>query len=226
MNTGEQPAAAGRTVGEPIRVLVVEDDRRLREWLRLLIDGSAPLACVGHAGSIAEALRLPAATRIDVLLVDVQLPGTWGSEGVATLLERWPQAVALMHSSYDDDDLVFASLCNGAVGYVLKRTAPAKLLEAIHETFAGGAPMSPEIARRVITRFRSLRPPERGDAKLSPQELRLLAALAEGTSYAEAATTLGVTVNTVRTHIRSIYDKLHVHSKSAAVSKALRTGLI
>jgi DNA-binding NarL/FixJ family response regulator len=226
MNSEAQPQPAARAAAEPIRVLVVEDDRRLREWLRLLIDGSPPLQCAGHAGSIAEALRVPAATRVDVLLVDVQLPGTWGSEGVATLLERWPQAVALMHSSYDDDDLVFASLCNGAVGYVLKRTAPAKLVEAIQETWAGGAPMSPEIARRVISKFRSIRPPERGDAKLSPQELRLLAALAEGASYAEAATTLGVSVNTVRTHIRSIYDKLHVHSKSAAVSKALRTGLI
>jgi DNA-binding NarL/FixJ family response regulator len=226
MSTDSHAPAASRAAAEPIRVLVVEDDRRLREWLRLLIEGSPPLVCAGDAGSIAEALRLPAATRVDVMLLDVQLPGTWGSEGVATLLERWPQAVALMHSSYDDDDLVFASLCNGAVGYVLKRTAPAKLLEAIYETRAGGAPMSPEIARKVIGRFRSLRPPERSDAKLSPQETRLLSALAEGASYGEAATTLGVTVNTVRTHIRSIYDKLHVHSKSAAVSKALRTGLI
>ena len=222
------PAAA--PAADPIRVLIVEDDRLLRDSLRMLIGGSPGFACVGVAGSMEEALTLPAEIRPDAVLLDIHLPGTRGSVGVIDLLERWPECVVLMHTVYEEDDLVFESLCNGASGYILKRTPPARLLEAIAETKRGGAPMSPEIARKVLSRFRRLEPARaavREDgAALSPQETRLLALIAAGSSYREAGSELDVSINTVRTHIRSIYEKLQVHTRSEAVAKAMRSGLI
>lgn len=215
---------------DTIRVLLVEDDRLLRDSLRMLIGGSAGFACVGAAGSMEEALTLPLGVRPEVVLLDIHLPGTRGSIGVIDLLERWPESVVLMHTVYEEDDLVFESLCNGASGYILKRTPPARLLEAIAETKRGGAPMSPEIARKVLARFRKLEPAAAatplGGGALSPQETRLLALIAAGSSYREAAMELEVSINTVRTHIRSIYEKLQVHTRSEAVAKAMRSGLI
>src|SRR5207248_3429836 len=120
---------------------------------------------------------------------------------------------------------VFSSICNGASGYLLKSTPPAKLLDAIRSAQAGGSPLSPEIARQIIGLFRNARLP-RLPAEVTPQETRLLSLLADGYSYQSAADQMHVSVNTVRNYVRSIYDKLHVHSKSAAVSKALRRGVI
>lgn len=223
-------ASAAPPAVESIRVFIVEDDRLLRDSLRMLIGGSSGFACVGAAGSMEEALAVPVGPPPQVVLLDIHLPGTRGSIGVIDLLDRWPECVVLMHTVYEEDDLVFESLCNGASGYILKRTPPARLLEAIAETRRGGAPMSPEIARKVLSRFRKLGPaaaavPEGGGA-LSPQETRLLALIAAGSSYREAALELDVSINTVRTHIRSIYEKLQVHTKSEAVAKAMRSGLI
>jgi DNA-binding NarL/FixJ family response regulator len=209
-----------------IRIALVEDDRRLRDSLRMLLAGSPGFSCVAVAGSVEEALAQRLAEPPDVLLLDIGLPGTRGSLGARGLLEKWPEAVILMHTVHEEDDKIFESLCNGAVGYVLKRTPPARLLEAIREARAGGAPMSPEIARKVITLFRRIAPPPGPRAQLSPQETRLLGLLAQGQSYAGAAAELGVTLNTVRAYIRTVYDKLHVHTKSEAVSKALRSGLL
>jgi DNA-binding NarL/FixJ family response regulator len=214
---------------ETVRVALVEDDRVLRESLRVLLAGSAGFTCVATAASVEEALRLPAARAPQVILLDVHLPGLRGSTGVAPLLERWPDALVVMHTVYEEDELIFESLCNGAVGYVLKRTPPARLLEAIREAREGGAPMSPAIARKVIRLFRRVAPPpgpSEPPEQLTAQETRLIAQLAQGASYAEAAAELGVSLNTVRTHIRSVYEKLHVHGRSAAVAKALRAGLI
>lgn len=225
-----QTLAPTTPAAESIRVVIVEDDRLLRDSLRMLIGGSAGFACVGAAGSMEEALTVPVGPPPQVVLLDIHLPGTRGSIGVIDLLDRWPECVVLMHTVYEEDDLVFESLCNGASGYILKRTPPARLLEAIAETCRGGAPMSPEIARKVLSRFRKLGPaaPAAGEGSeaLSPQETRLLALIAAGSSYREAAVELDVSINTVRTHIRSIYEKLQVHTKSEAVAKAMRSGLI
>jgi DNA-binding NarL/FixJ family response regulator len=229
MMTAPTVPSAG-AASDTIRVLLVEDDRLLRDSLRMLIGGSAGFACVGAAGSMEEALTQPLGVRPEVVLLDIHLPGTRGSIGVIDLLERWPESVVLMHTVYEEDDLVFESLCNGASGYILKRTPPARLLEAIAETKRGGAPMSPEIARKVLARFRRLEPAAAatppGGGALSPQETRLLALIAAGSSYREAAMELEVSINTVRTHIRSIYEKLQVHTRSEAVAKAMRSGLI
>ena len=121
---------------------------------------------------------------------------------------------------------MFESICNGACGYLLKKTPPAKLLEAIREAYDGGAPMSPEIARKVVSLFQKTGPLPKVNEQLTPQEVRLLKFLAEGYSYQAAADQLHISLNTVRNYIRSIYEKLHVHSKSEAVSKALRSRLI
>ncbi|MFL6202038.1 MAG: response regulator [Thermoanaerobaculia bacterium] len=209
-----------------IRVALIEDDRRLRDSLSTLLAGSPGFSCIAVAGSVEEALRQRLAPPPDVLLLDIHLPGTPGSLGARLLGEKWPQAVILIHTVHEEDDKVFASLCNGAVGYILKRTPPARLLEAIREARDGGAPMSPEIARKVITLFRRIAPPAEPQAPLAPQELRLVGLLAQGHSYAGAAEELGVSLNTVRTYIRSVYEKLHVHTRSEAVSKALRSGLL
>lgn len=210
----------------PIRVALIEDDRRLRDSLSTLLAGSPGFSCIAVAGSVEEALRQRLAPPPDVLLLDIHLPGMPGSLGARSLAEKWPQAVILIHTVHEEDDKVFASLCNGAAGYILKRTPPARLLEAIREARDGGAPMSPEIARKVITLFRRIAPPAEPQAPLAPQEVRLVGLLAQGHSYAGAAEELGVSLNTVRTYIRSVYEKLHVHTRSEAVSKALRSGLL
>jgi DNA-binding NarL/FixJ family response regulator len=209
-----------------IRVAVVEDDRRLRESLALLLGGTPGYDCVAAYGSLEEAVRVAPRAEPDVVLLDIHLPGERGSTGVARLVARWPRAVVLMHTADEESDLVYESLTHGASGYVLKRTPPARLLEAIAEAHGGGAPMSPEIARKVIAQFRRIAPPAESVARLSPQEARLLSAIGEGKSYKEGAAELGVSLNTVRAHIRSIYEKLQVHTRSEAVSKALRSGQI
>lgn len=211
---------------EPIRVAVVEDQRPMREGLRLLIDGTPGYRCVGAFGSMEEALRVMDREVPDVMLLDIGLPGMSGSEGVRLLKERYPTMQILMLTIYDEDDRVFESICNGACGYLLKKTPPARLLEAIREAHEGGSPMTPEIARKVVTLFQKIGPPEKLDQQLTPQEVRLLKLLAQGHSYQAIADQLHVSINTIREYIRRVYDKLHVHSKSEAVSKALRSRMI
>jgi len=209
-----------------IHVAIVEDDRGTREGLGMLINGTPGYQCVGTFRSVEDALRWSAQAVPDVLLLDIHLPGMLGSDGVAVLKEKFPAVEIVMLTVYAEQDKVFESICNGASGYLLKETPPARLLEAIREANSGGAPMSPEIARKVITLFQKTGPPAKLDAQLTPQELRLLKMLMEGYSYQGVADQLNISINTVRDYIRSVYDKLHVHSKSAAVAKALRHRLI
>jgi len=210
----------------PIRVMIVEDDRPTREGLGLLIDGTQGYRCVAKFRSVEEALRSAVRESPNVLLLDIRLPGMLGSEGIGPLKERYPSVQILMLTINADEDSVFESICNGACGYLLKNTPPAKLLEAISETHKGGAPMSPEIARKVVTLFQKTGPPEKLDEQLTPQEMRLLRLLVEGHTYQGAADLLKISIHTARNYIRSIYDKLHVHSKSEAVTKALRSRII
>jgi len=211
---------------QPIRVSIIEDDRATREGLGILINGTPGYACVGTYGSVEEALRSMGHNIPDVLLLDIHLPGMLGSEGVKVIREMCSSVQILMLTIDAEQEQVFESICNGACGYLLKKTPPARLLEAIREAHQGGAPMSPEIARKVVTLFQKTGPPEKLDRHLTPHEVRLLRMLADGYSYQATADRLDVSVNTIRNYIRSIYDKLHVHSKSEAVSKALRSRLI
>lgn len=209
-----------------IRVAIVEDDRATREGLGMLISGTPGYQCVSTFRSVEDALRAAQQQTLDVLLLDIHLPGMLGSDGVRLLREKYAPVEIIMLTVYAEEDKVFESICNGACGYLLKETPPARLLEAISEAHNGGSPMSPEIARKVVTLFQKTGPPEKFDEQLTPQELRLLRLLVEGYSYRGAAEQLNISINTIRDHIRSIYDKLHVHSKCEAVGKALRNRLI
>jgi DNA-binding NarL/FixJ family response regulator len=209
-----------------IKAAIVEDQREIREALTALINGTEGYRCTGSFRSMEEALEKIKADVPEIVLCDIGLPGMSGIEGISILKERYPNLLLLMLSVYDDDERIFDALCAGACGYLLKRTPPVRLLESLREAVTGGAPMSPEVAHRVITLFREIRPPERCDYELTPHETRLLKLLVEGHNYTTAAAELGVSYNTIKFHMRHIYEKLQVHSKSEAVSKALQNRLI
>ncbi len=218
--TDESPAPA--VIPTVIRVAIIEDVRALREGFASLIGGTTGYQCTGSYRTMEEALAKIGAALPDVALVDIGLPGMSGIEGVRLLKERYPDLLLLMLTVYDDDDRIFEALCAGACGYLLKKTPSARLLESLKEATEGGAPMTPEIARRVVTLFRQVQPPAKSDYHLTPHETRLLKLLVEGHNYKTAAAHLGVSFNTIGFHIRHIYEKLQVHSKSEAVVKALR----
>ena len=209
-----------------LKVGIIEDQPKIREGLRALIEGTEGYRCVGSFGSMEEALAKVGYELPDVLLVDIGLPGMSGIEGIRRLKDQHPELAMLMLTVYDDDRRIFDALCAGACGYLLKKTPPARLLECLKEVVGGGAPMSPEVARRVVALFREIRPPEQADYQLTPHEVRILKLLVEGHNYKTAAAELSVSINTVRFHMRSIYEKLQVHSKSEAVSKTLRNRII
>lgn len=209
-----------------IRVVIVEDQHAIRQGLSALIGGTDGFRCVGSYVSMEQALPEIEADPPDVVLVDIGLPGMSGIEGIRILKDHRPALLTLVLSVYEDDERIFDALCAGASGYLLKKTPPAKLLDGLRECVAGGAPMSPEVASRVIALFRDFRPVDRVDYHLTPHELRLLRMLADGHNYRTAAGELEVSVNTVSFHMKNVYDKLQVHSKSEAVAKALRDRLI
>jgi len=209
-----------------IRVVIVEDMREVREGLAVLINGTSGFRCLASYRTMEEALAAINDPLPNVILTDIGLPGIDGIEGTRILRERFPDVPILALTVYDNDDKVFDALCAGANGYLLKNTPPARLLEAVKEAVDGGAPMSPEIARRVVKLFREFRPPERAASHLTPQETEILKLLVDGHHYKTAAHELGISMNTVSFHLRNIYAKLQVHSKSEAVAKALREHLI
>jgi len=203
-----------------IRVALVEDQARTREALAALIGGSPGFEVTGQYGSMEDAIAGICGTPPDVFLADIGLPGISGIEGVRLLHQRFPSLSILMLTVHGDDDSIFAAVCAGACGYLLKETEPARLLEAIREVHSGGAPMSPEIARKVVTAFRKAGPSAQAEPELSPRQVSILQLLAEGHSYKNCADALDLSVDTVRFHVRRIYERLHVHSRSEAVWKA------
>jgi DNA-binding NarL/FixJ family response regulator len=209
-----------------IVVAIIEDQREVRDGVALLINGTKGYRCNGAYRSMEEALPKLGDQIPDAILVDIGLPGMSGIEGIKLLKERFPAVTLLAFTVYDDNDSIFDALCGGASGYLLKNTPPARLLEGLKEVVSGGAPMSPEVARKVIALFRDVRPPKRSDYELTPQETEVLKLLVEGHHYKTAAAELGISINTVSFHLRNVYTKLQVHSKSEAVSKALRDKII
>jgi DNA-binding NarL/FixJ family response regulator len=209
-----------------IKVSIIEDRREIRDALTMLIGGTEGFSCAAAYRSMEEALNRIKSNLPDVVLCDIGLPGMSGVEGIRILKERYAELTILMLSIYDDDERIFDALCAGACGYLLKRTSPARLIESLREAVGGGAPMSPEVARRVVALFRDFHPPERENYRLTPHETRLLKLLVEGHNYKTAAAELGVSFHTIHFHMRNIYDKLQVHSKSEAVAKALRNRIV
>ena len=211
-----------RTLG----VVIIEDMRDVREGLSVLINGTAGFRCTAAYRTMEDALANITADTADVILTDIGLPGMSGIDGIRALSERLPQVPILALTVYDSDQQVFQALCAGASGYLLKNTPPARLLESLREVAAGGAPMSPEVAKRVLRLFRDFQPPVQATYRLTPQELQLLKLLVDGHHKKTAAAALDISVNTVSFHLKHIYEKLQVHSKSEAVAKALRERII
>jgi DNA-binding NarL/FixJ family response regulator len=204
-----------------IRVALVEDDRPVREGLESLVRGAEGFEFVGAFSSAEEALaRLPELAA-DIVLMDIRLPGMSGIECIAQLKSRLSRIQIMMLTVFEDHDRIFQSLAAGASGYLLKQTPQEKLLEAIRELSQGGSPMSAQIARRVVETFQN--PPSSQDeemaARLSPRETEIIRLLAKGFLYKEIADQLRLSVETVRTHIHNIYEKLHVRTRTEAVMK-------
>jgi len=205
----------------PIKVAIVEDNDEIREGLALLINGSPGFCCVASYASAEEALAEMLDEPPDVVLMDIHLPKMSGIECVARLKERLPQLQIMMLTVYEDDDLVFKSLVAGATGYILKKTPPSELLEAIQVLYNGGSPMSNQIARKVVEAFRHMGRSSQETENLSEREMEILSYLAKGYHDKEIADTLFISVETVRTHLRNIYKKIHVRSRTEAALKYL-----
>jgi DNA-binding NarL/FixJ family response regulator len=221
--TSPETAQAAKTL---LRIVLIEDQRDVREGLRLLINGSPGFECVGAYRSVETALDgVRSDVAPDLILTDIGLPGLSGIEGIKLFRQRLPQTAILALTVYENNDKIFNALCAGATGYLLKNTPPARLLEALKEAVAGGSPMSPEVARRVVTLFRDFQPVS-ASYDLTPQERQLLKLLVEGHHKKTAADAMGISFHTVSFHLRHIYEKLQVHSKSEAVAKALREHLV
>ncbi len=208
------------------RIAIVEDQRELREGLRQLIGLTPGLECAGSFGRMETALDQIDPTAVDLVMTDIGLPKMNGIEGTRQLRRRFPALPILVLTVHDENDKIFQALCAGANGYLLKNTPPEGIVEAVTSVLNGGAPMSPDVARRVVELFRRFAPPELSDTKLTPQEKEILKLLVAGHHYKTAAHELNISIQTVSFHLRNIYSKLHVHSKTEAVVKAIQEGLV
>lgn len=205
----------------PIRVALVEDDRGIRESLAALIASADGFVCTGTFPAAEPALDALAQAPPDVVLMDINLPRMSGIECVRRLKKSLPLIQVIMLTVYDDEDLLFNALIAGASGYLLKRTPAERLLEAVADVHRGCSPMSGQIARTVVQYFNRLGRRHDSGAALTGRESEILDLLARGFLYKEIAVRLGISFDTVRSHLRNIYDKLQVHSRTEAVVKYL-----
>jgi DNA-binding NarL/FixJ family response regulator len=205
-----------------LTISIVEDDRVTREYLRKVIETNPSYQCVGEYGSAEEALEKLPGNLPDVVLMDIQMPGRSGIECALALKTAHPDLLVLMLTTYDNSELIFNALRAGANGYLLKRSKPEEILNAIENVYAGGAPMSASVARMVVTHFHQNKQPAREVDKLSSREREILELLAKGLLYKEVADQLGISRSTVNTHIEAIYRKLHVQSRTEAIMKLPR----
>src|SRR5580692_11472323 len=205
----------------PIKICIVEDNADMREGVAQLLNQAPGLRCLSTYASGEAAVRDLPSQKPDVALVDIHLPGMSGIECVAKLKAQLPQLQVLMLTRYEQSDMIFDSIRAGATGYLLKRTAAAELVQAVEQVHAGGAPMTMQIARKVINYFQQIPKPSSEVGTLTPREKEVLALLAKGYVYKKIAADLGISINTLRIHLRAVYDKLHVHSRTEATVKYL-----
>jgi DNA-binding NarL/FixJ family response regulator len=201
-----------------IAVAIVEDIKEIREGLKILINLSEGFSCENIYSTAEQALEQLPETKINVVLMDINLPGINGIECVKRLKPRMPDTQFIMSTVYEDDENIYESLKAGATGYLLKKTVPSRILEAISEVYHGGSPMSTQIARRVISSFQKEDSIEASEL-LTSREKEILKNLSEGLRYKEIAVKLKISIETVRTHARRIYEKLHVQSRTEALNK-------
>jgi DNA-binding NarL/FixJ family response regulator len=207
-----------------IRVAIIEDHDDFREGVSHVLQGTEGFVCVGKYPSLEDAL--PHLPESDVLLLDINLPGASGIEGIAAIKKKHPKTQVVMLTVYEDDASIMQSIQAGADGYILKRTAPVRLLQAIEEAAAGGMPMTPYVARQAIVQFKNRVPQTATPTDLTPREQEVLGLLAQGFSYQKVGESLFISIDTVRNHVRNIYGKLQVNSKAEAVAKATKQGLV
>jgi DNA-binding NarL/FixJ family response regulator len=205
---------------ELIRVAIVEDETDIREAMRVLINGSKNFECIHTYGSAEDALEKLPGKDVDVVIMDIHLPGTNGIECVANLKKQMLKTQFMICTVYDDDDNIFSALQSGAPGYILKRTSPAQILEAIRDLHNGGSPMSSEIARRVVNLLQRKNTLSSETEILSDREKEILDYLSKGYLYKEIAEVLSISKETVKKHIHNTYEKLQVQTRTDAINKA------
>jgi DNA-binding NarL/FixJ family response regulator len=210
-----------------IKVAIFEDNKMLRESLQQLVNNAEDMVCTGAFPDANKLIKNMQLADPDVVMMDINMPGLSGIEAVHMIKEKFPAVRILMQTVFDDNDKIFAAICAGASGYMLKKTAPQKMIEAIRETHLGGAPMAASVAVKVLQMFRLQTNVEQNEfIDLSKREKEILTLLVKGQSYKAVAAACFISIDTVSTHVRHIYEKLHVHSKSEAVAKAINQKLI
>ncbi len=214
-------------IEQKIKVAIYEDNKALCNSLSQLIESFPDFEMVGVYNNAINVLQNTSKVQPHVILMDIDMPGMSGITAVGLVHKNFPEIKVMMQTVFDDDEKVFNSICSGAVGYLLKKTKPLQIIEAIKEANKGGAPMSPSIATKVLKMFRQYSPPPCDEKiNLSEREKDVLSALTKGLSYKMIASTCNISIDTVRFHIKNIYEKLHVHSMTEAVIKALKEKLI
>ncbi len=210
-----------------IRVSIFEDNKHLRESLYYLINGTEGFTCTGTYNDCSDLLFQLKRNLPNVVLMDIEMPGINGIEGVKIIRQNLPEVQVLMQTVFHDDENIFNAICAGASGYILKTTSPAGYIEAIKDVHNGGSPMSGSIARRVLELFqKNITPAGSKDYQLTPKEKEILQHLVKGKSFKMIADAIGASYETVRTHMKNIYTKLHVNSNTEAVSKALHEKIV
>ena len=210
-----------------IRVCIFEDNTQLRESLFNLVDASEGFVCVGAYANCEDVINKISPVRPDVILMDIEMPVVSGIDAVLTVKAKFPEVKILMETIFEEDEKIFRSICNGAEGYILKNTPPEEILNSIKEIYEGGAPMSPAIAVKVLRMFKQNLSSGGDDSfQLTSREKEILKCLVDGMSYKMIGDACFISTATVHGHIKNIYEKLHVHSKSEAVAKAIKRKIV